>query len=329
MVHNSVGAAPGARLESAERHFLFVGACLGCLFLFHDPLRKLIQLGVQDDRYTADLLIPFLSVILLWLRRKFLFRDLRYSPIAGSAFLLSSLLLAVAAAGGAPLPGNYLFSAQILAFIMALVGLFVLCYGWHVAKTAAFPLALLLLTVPVPVSLLDHLVVALQTGSAAVSYRLFQLAGVPVERETAVRFGLPGVSIEVGQECSGIRSSLSLFITSLVVGYVLLRSAWSRVAFSLLTLPVVIVKNALRIVTISCLGVYVDSGFFYGRLHRNSGLPFSVVAIIMLVPLLLLLIRAERVHEIGRSSHVLPIRTRARDSYPKENCTEIGASRRV
>jgi exosortase len=153
----------------------------------------------------------------------------------------------------------------------------------------------LLLMIPLPTVALDSIVLALQKGSAVVTYALFKLFGVPVFWQH-FKFLLPGVEIEIAEECSGIRSSLALFITSLVAGHVFLQSTWRRVAFSLFTVPVVIFKNAVRIVTISCLGVYVDPGFLHGQLHRYGGLPFSLVSLAILVPFLLLLQTGERSH---------------------------------
>lgn len=125
------------------------------------------------------------------------------------------------------------------------------------------------------------------------SYALFKLLGVPVFWQH-FKFLLPGVQIEIAEECSGIRSSMALFITSIVAGHLFLHSGWSKGLFSLLTVPVVIFKNAVRIVTISCLGVYVDPSFLHGRLHRYGGLPFSLISLAILAPLLLALQRGER-----------------------------------
>jgi exosortase/archaeosortase family protein len=134
---------------------------------------------------------------------------------------------------------------------------------------------------------------------AANSVRRCELPPLPVCRSAGFRdgiykFSLPGVSIEVAEECSGIRSSLSLIISSLLAGYVLLQSSWCRFALSTMTVPVVILKNAARIVTIWVLGVYVDPGFLNGRLHRYGGLPFSVFALALLTPLFIALIRVKR-----------------------------------
>ena len=60
--------------------------------------------------------------------------------------------------------------------------------------------------------LLDWTIYFLQCGSTSVAYFLFRILGVPVLRQGFL-LTVPGVTIEVAKECSGIRSSMALFIT--------------------------------------------------------------------------------------------------------------------
>jgi exosortase len=179
-------------------------------------------------------------------------------------------------------------SIAALAIVFISIAGFVLCYGQQSFRAALFPLLFLVLMVPMPAVVLDNTVLALQKGSAVMTYALYKLFGVPVLWHH-IKFLLPGVEIEIAKECSGIRSSLALFITSLIAGHLFLESGWRRTFFSFFTIPVVIFKNAVRIATISCLGVYVDPAFLHGKLHRYGGLPFSLVSLAILVPLLLML----------------------------------------
>jgi exosortase len=165
-------------------------------------------------------------------------------------------------------------------------------YGRRVVLSALFPVCFLVLIVPLPPVLLDRIVLALQEGSAEISFVLFKLIGMPVLRD-GLKFSLPGVVIEIAEQCSGIHSSMSLLIASILVGYVFLRSGWKRFLLSLLTVPIVIFKNAVRIVTISWFGVNVDQGFFHGKLHHQGGLPFSLLALAIMGSLLFLLRRTE------------------------------------
>src|SRR5207245_1945207 len=145
---------------------------------------------------------------------------------------------------------------------------------------------------PIPDFLLNRVIFWLQTGSAEVSYAVFELLGVPIFR-TGFVFALPGVTIEVAKECSGIRSSLALLITSLLAGHLFLRSAWRKAALTLATLPLLIVKNGIRIVTLTLLSIYVDPSFLTGRLHHEGGIVFFILALVILAPVLRLLQMSE------------------------------------
>src|SRR5262249_6450316 len=101
---------------------------------------------------------------------------------------------------------------------------------------------------------------------------IFNLLGVPVYRE-GFFFALPGLAIEVAEECSGIRSSLALLITGCLAANMLLRTPWTRTALLAAIVPIAIVKNAVRIVVLSLLSIYVDMGFITGKLHQVGGIP--------------------------------------------------------
>jgi exosortase/archaeosortase family protein len=81
-----------------------------------------------------------------------------------------------------------------------------------------------------------------------------------------------------------------------------LRSWWSKGLLVLFTVPVVIFKNSVRIVVISALGVYVNRAFLYGDLHRRGGLLFALLGLLILVPALAVLQRAERRFRLDSTS---------------------------
>jgi exosortase len=267
---------------------------IGTLLLFGTHLYDLVGLSLQDDRYSHVLLIPVMSAFLLYLQRRSVFARPQYGLKMSLPLLAAGIaLLYLAKTRLFTLNSNDRLAVVILAAVLVVWAGFILCYGTPAFRAGLFPLLFLVLMVPIPTFVLDKTVLGLQEGSAVMTYALFKLVGVPVFWQH-FKFLLPGVEIQIAEECSGIRSSLALFITSLVAGHVFLRSNWRRVIFSLITIPVVIFKNAIRIVTISCLGIYVDPGFLEGRLHRYGGLPFSLVSLAILLPLLLALQKGEQ-----------------------------------
>jgi exosortase len=150
----------------------------------------------------------------------------------------------------------------------------------------------LLLTIPIPDFLLDKTIYFLQKGTTEIAAVLFDWSGVPVLRDGFV-FHLARVNIEVARECSGIRSSLALIILAILVAHFCLRTFWRQAVLVLIGLFVMILKNAIRIVTLTLLASYVDPGFLYGNLHREGGVVFFLIGLALMAPVLWWLERSE------------------------------------
>jgi exosortase len=156
-----------------------------------------------------------------------------------------------------------------------------------------FPLLFLVFMLPMP-SLVEHgLEVFFQHASAEVSHWFFGLTGTPVFRTDLV-FQMPDLTIQVAQECSGIRSSYVLFITSLLAGHMFLASRWARWFLAFFVVPLGIVRNAFRIVSISLLTMHVDPGIIHGPLHKRGGPLFFLLSLIPFFLVLLWLKKRER-----------------------------------
>jgi exosortase len=262
--------------------------------VFWIPLTTLVNLSSHDEAYSYILLIPLISLFLIYLERRKVFLNVQHSVSVGPILLLIGITLYYAARRlSLQLSQNDNLSMVVFSAVVIWMAGFVLCYGVQAFRSAAFPLLFLFLMIPIPSFLLRELILALQKGSAATAYGLFRLAGVPVLRE-GFSFSLPGVDIEIAEQCGGIRSGLALFIASLVAAQLFLRSGWRRACLTAAIIPIVIFKNGVRIVTISLLAVYVDSSYLSGRLHRYGGIPFGLLAIAILAPLLRLLRKSEK-----------------------------------
>jgi len=152
-------------------------------------------------------------------------------------------------------------------------------------SAAAFPVAFLFFMIPMP----DAMVNALETGSKLASAEaatlFFYMSNTPFLRHGTI-FMLPDISIQVGQECSGIRSSWILFITSLLGSYLFLRTPWRRAALVAFVIPLGILRNGFRILVIGLLCVHIGPGMIDSPIHHRGGPIFFVLS---LVPLLILL----------------------------------------
>ena len=274
-------------------HLPFAMFGLASAALFWAPLHQLVSLSLADQRYSHIILIPAISAFFLYRERHRIFGRIAFSP--GTGLPLLAIALAMYGLLGLRVvrpPANSWLSVVMLAIVLVWLAGFAACYGARACKAAMFPLLLLLLLVPIPFDAMDGIISVLQRGSAEATYGLFKLAGVPMFRD-GVRFELPGVGIEVAKECSSIHSAWALFITGLLVAHMLLKSIWSKVCLSVLTVPIAMGTNAVRIVTIWFLGTKVDVGFFYGNLHRNGGILFSLISLSILMGCLSVLRKME------------------------------------
>jgi exosortase len=265
------------------------------LVLFNLPLRQLFSLSTHNELYSHIPLIPLVSVYFFFTERRRIFSNTEYCFQVGIPLVVLGLAFYLFGARHQEdyQLNNYL-AVMMFGFFLWVLGSFLMSCGVRAFKEAVFPLVFLIFLVPIPHFLLDPYIRFLQRWSAEAAYSVFKMIGVPIYREGFV-FSLPGLTVEVAEQCSGIRSSLALFITSIVSGMLFLETKWRRGFLALCTFPIAVFKNGLRIVTLSLLGAYVDMRFIEGHwLHRSGGIPFFVVALLMLVPVVWVLRRAER-----------------------------------
>jgi exosortase len=263
--------------------------------IFHVATANWLQFSWDYDHYSHLVVIPLISSYLLYASRRSIFGVADTSPAPGTASLIA--LLGLGQILASRIYGPALNDNDGLAIAMAGVVTLVLAgyigfLGYECARAARFPLGFLFLAVPLPSLLLDDFIRVLQYGSAQVADLLFQAFGIPVLREGLV-FALPRVSIEVAKECSGIRSSMALLILALLCAYFFLHTTSRRIVLILLSVPLLVLKNGIRIVVLTVLAEYVDPSFLTGNLHRDGGIVFFVVTFAIFGVLLRFLARSE------------------------------------
>ena len=281
-------------LSPTQRWLAFGTWALLSFVIFAKPIYAVIQLAHRDDTYSHILLIPFISAYLLYLQRKEPQPELRFSVQAALMFFLASLLGVFASSKCASCSPNYHLAIYIFALILLVVAGFVLTLGAAKAKASSFALAFLLFAVPIPDIVSSKVIYGLQAGSAEVAEVFFNLSGAPVLRKGFV-FHLPKVSIEVAPECSGIRSSLALLILAVLVAQYSFRPLWKKLVFVLAGLCMMLVKNGIRIATLTLLANYVDEDFLYGKLHHRGGVVFFLIGLALLLPVYWYLRKGEQV----------------------------------
>ena len=265
----------------------------GC---FWRPLSDLARFAAKEELYSHVFLVPFIAGYLVWLRHPALPKQSNRSVLTTGLFALLGLApLAVLFGlrhGQVSLTRADTLCATTLSFVVFFVAAVVWTFGKEKATALAFPLGFLLFMVPMPTVAMHGLESFLQHGSAVVADWGFRLASTPVLHDGLV-FQLPGITIEVASECSGIRSSYVLLMTCLLAGHLFLRHPARRLVLALAVIPLGIARNALRVFVIALLCVYMGPHMIDSFIHRQGGPFFFLISLIPLFFLLFLLRRQE------------------------------------
>jgi exosortase len=257
------------------------------------PFIHTILLSCQNDDYTHILLILPVSLALILFERETLSKLYEWDFLRGSALLAVALAIAFyARLSSAPLASDLRLSIDMLALILSWTGAFELCFGARACRSVLFPLLFLFGLVPFPTFLLDSVIALLQEGSAWSAHVLFTACGVPVLQQ-GLLLKVPGLTVQIAQNCSSIRSSSMLMVTALVMAQILLQSPWRKAVVVGLAIPLSVAKNGLRIFIVAMLGIKVDPGYLTGRFHHQGGIFFFVAALLVLFAILWILRRGE------------------------------------
>lgn len=234
----------------------------------------------DENDYEHGLLFPFVIIGLIIYQLK----NLRASVDKGSnigllSVFVGALLYAIAFRTFQPR-----IAAGALPFL--LWGGCYYLWGWRVAKILAFPFFFFWLAVPLPS--FQQATTHLQLLATSLAHHGSGLFGV--ETRVVGTTILPVVGdwkpLDIATGCSGIRSLMALLMISAAWAYVANIKMWQRAALFLAALPLAIVGNALRVISIFVIAEYGDAEWAAGTWHDWSGLllfyPFSLFLLLVL-----------------------------------------------
>ena len=266
----------------AIKKFWLAAGALAVLFSL--PLFRLARFAIGDELHSYIVIIPAVTLYLIRLRRGNL-PVVSTSAIPAALFSLAGL--AVLAwhwlAPRAGLADNLMQTTLAFLLLLTAAGFWFLGAGFM--RAILFPFSLLVFMIPLPDAMRDALESFLQHGSAVVAGWMFTVAGLPVLQD-GLAFKLPGITLRVAPECSGIHSTMVLFITSLVAANMFLRSPVRRVALCLVVLPLALLRNGFRVFVLGELCAHIGAHMIDSPIHHRGGPLFFVLS---LVPFFLML----------------------------------------
>ena len=286
---------PTSVVSTYRPFWIAIGLLVIC---FGRVLFDLVNHALNESLHSHIILVPFISAYLVWqLRGSLPFPQRMRLPLPSIFAFVGLISIGIYAAlrfnGNAPSHNDYL-SLSVFAFCMFFFAIAAFFLGTTFIKRIAFPLFFLLVLVPLPDAATAAIEIASQYASAETYSWFMNLSGATYYREGRT-FVLPNLTLVVAQECSGIRSSLVLFITSLIAGHLFLRSPWKKAILALAVFPLGILRNAFRIYFLSMASAHWNPDIIHSPLHHRGGPIFFALSLIPFFLLLLWLKKSERI----------------------------------
>ena len=235
---------------------------VGFAALFRAPAVTLVQDWWSDPEASHGLLLGPTAAYLAW-RRGFTSQTAPW-PRLGLGLLLSAVALRFVSELAVE---HYTMRLSMLGAVGALIVAF---RGFGQLRHWWLPGTLLVLSIPLPQMVLAKLALPLQLQASAIGAGLLQARSVPVELAGNI-IHLPGQSLFVAEACSGLRSLTALLSLGVMMAGIFLERGWTRVAIVLLTIPLAVVVNGIRVFVTGFVVYFVGPSFGSGFMHYTEG----------------------------------------------------------
>jgi len=254
---------------------LFALLVLGIAGIYAGIFQKLYLDWMNDPNYSHGLLVPFISGYFVWQQRQKL-EELEVKP-ANSGLLLILFALLVLFAGVA---AQEYFSKRS-SFVFLLAGIVLFQFGWQWLRSLALPIGFLFFMIPLPYIVYDAMAFPLKLFVAKFSVISLKLMGVVVWREGNIIM-FPQTVLEVADACSGLRSLMSLLALGVALAVFSQKSKGAMVLLVLLTIPIAILTNMIRVIGTGFLAQYYGAAAAEGFFHEFAGMGVFVLAMVLL-----------------------------------------------
>jgi len=230
----------------------------------------------DDPNYGHALLVPVFVAYVLWRDHN------RYCavPVRGSDAGLPIMLLGLGLLILGMLAAE-LFTTRISLLILV-SGMIVFLAGWKMLRAIAFPVGYLVFMIPLPALVYYQLTFPLQLWASWLGSHGLVMIGVHTLRQGNLLI-LPNTTLEVVEACSGVRSLLSLLAAVVAYGYLVERSTVKRCILVVVTIPVVIFSNGLRLIATGVLSLKFVEQADSGSIHTLLGLAFCLLAFLSII----------------------------------------------
>jgi len=242
----------------------------------------------SQDYSHAFFVIPIIGYM-IWMKKDLLQKGKGGSTV-GLLLLIGSIL-------------SYLLALKIqiptlifLTMTGVIVCAMIYLAGFRVLRNFALPFLIFLMVIPVPNQVLSMGTASIQLWVSDVSANIVRLLSVPLLQEGNV-LHIVDKSFQVVDACSGIRSLISMTTLSLIIGYFSLSTRTGFVLLFIFSIPVAIIVNLLRVVS-----MVLAYDFF--KIDLTTGTPHTIVGLLLFAIGLVLLFSFQKVLELWETRKI-------------------------
>jgi exosortase len=281
----------GALSTSEMMNIGFVSVIIGMLFLMFHLLGNTVEnvssrsaftwmIARWGDKvsfgadYSHGYLIPFVSLGVIWYRRDAFFKATKNVCVVGLYVIIAALVMHWI---GAKMQQTRI---SLMSLILLIWGIPFYFFGWQIAKLLIFPCGYLIFCVPL--NFLDALSFPLQRIAVYMGYSNIQALGIECER-VGTMLRSPYFDLNVEAACSGLRSLLAMTALTAVYAYFTQTTLLKKWLLFLSSIPIAVVGNIGRIVSIALVSVTTGQRYATGLHHDWAGYVFFTVSISLMV----------------------------------------------
>ncbi len=230
-----------------------------------------------DSYYSHGLLVPFVSLFLIWHKRELLTTLPQQQSWAGLVVIVFALVLHIL---GTVL---YIFAVSGFSLFFLAIGLTLFLFGREITKVILFPLLFLFFMFPLPMAVIGLISFPLKIFAAKAGTCIVSILGVPVYREGFNIF-IPAGHLMVGNPCSGLRSLIAFLALGSVFAYMAPLSTAKKRFLFFLSMPIALLSNIMRVPTLILVSHYwgLEAAAPDTLVHTGSGVLVFVLGLILI-----------------------------------------------
>ncbi len=264
-----------------------------------EDLGLIDRLMEGESYYTHAPLVPIVSFAVAMLLVRHTRFPVRKRPLLGGFVLGGSLLMHLVASLARV---NFASGFTVLGVLASLV---LMLWGVAALKRLWFPIAFLFFMVPLPEVSIARINFGLKMLAADTGVALANGLGIVAEQSGNQVFLEGDKQLVIANVCNGLRTLISLIAFGALYAYVCkLRGLW-RLGLFVMSVPVAVVSNSVRIVALIVVADIWNTEVATGFFHDVSGLMIYAVAFGMMFGLERLVLAIRR--WVGHPADVRPL----------------------